>query len=380
MYKIRKMKDSITNLFFKNILITITSSILVFCIFTSFGTVTFAQTATNTENPPRTIDCYNYGGQTLYLDGRNVKNSDMGLCIDRGTWPGATTSPQVTTYNCIYKPDTEQYVDVVTLAEVPRPQCASTEGAPGMPLGSGGGVLPSVVSNTNKVNVIQTDYQLLEPYGAKLDGQDKTSYQIQDSGMSTYIKDIARYMYILIAVIAGFYLVYGGIQYLTSDISSLKQEGKATIKRVIYGILFIFTIWTVFNAINPEFLKSGLNFKAYTLDGSSSTPPASQPQTNQPSAQQTGTCNSGAVTRGGEKPSCFDSYQQYISKASSDYGVNPNLIRTVIWLESNGNPTAVSSAGAKGIMQLLPATANSLGCQSGWDTQAAAGIDCGTKY
>lgn len=58
-----------------------------------------------------------------------------------------------------------------------------------------------------------------------------------------------------------------------------------------------------------------------------------------------------------------------ISKASRKYGVDVGLIKAVIKAESDFNPQAVSHAGARGLMQLMPATANSLGVNDSFDPE-----------
>ncbi len=58
-----------------------------------------------------------------------------------------------------------------------------------------------------------------------------------------------------------------------------------------------------------------------------------------------------------------------ISKASQKYGVDVGLIKAVIKAESDFNPQAVSHAGARGLMQLMPSTARSLGVSDSFDPE-----------
>ena len=55
------------------------------------------------------------------------------------------------------------------------------------------------------------------------------------------------------------------------------------------------------------------------------------------------------------------SVTQSIATAAQNTGLSANLLRAVATVESDLNPNAISSAGAIGVMQLMPQTAASLG-------------------
>jgi soluble lytic murein transglycosylase-like protein len=65
-----------------------------------------------------------------------------------------------------------------------------------------------------------------------------------------------------------------------------------------------------------------------------------------------------------------DRFDAAIARAAQTAGVEAALIKAVVAAESGFNPHAVSRAGARGLMQLMPATAAALGVSDPFDPQA----------
>ena len=60
-------------------------------------------------------------------------------------------------------------------------------------------------------------------------------------------------------------------------------------------------------------------------------------------------------------------YDSWFRKAAQKYNVSESLLKGIAKAESNFNAKSVSSAGAMGVMQLMPATAKSLGVTDPYD-------------
>ena len=63
---------------------------------------------------------------------------------------------------------------------------------------------------------------------------------------------------------------------------------------------------------------------------------------------------------------------------SNQHGVDSNLVKAIIKVESNFDPNVVSSAGAKGLMQLMPENCKALGVEDPFNIEQ--NIEGGVKH
>jgi soluble lytic murein transglycosylase-like protein len=85
-----------------------------------------------------------------------------------------------------------------------------------------------------------------------------------------------------------------------------------------------------------------------------------------------------ATAEGGASADSLASFGDSLAAAAAETGVDPGLILAVAVQESGGDPAAVSPRGARGLMQLMPATARELGVRDPHDPDES--LRAGARY
>lgn len=82
-------------------------------------------------------------------------------------------------------------------------------------------------------------------------------------------------------------------------------------------------------------------------------------------------CSGGGFLPFGEGPHSMAAQRldRIVSQQAKANHIDPSLVKAVIRVESGGDPSAVSSAGAMGLMQLMPGTAQAYGVANPWDPE-----------
>ncbi len=74
----------------------------------------------------------------------------------------------------------------------------------------------------------------------------------------------------------------------------------------------------------------------------------------------------------------LDPFELAVEAAAEKHGVDPAILRSMVHVESSGRPDAVSTRGARGLMQLMPTTAKALGVSDPHDVGQA--LEGGARY
>ena len=121
----------------------------------------------------------------------------------------------------------------------------------------------------------------------------------------------------------------------------------------------------------PEHTKSDLDF-ARLPDGSPGV------NVSHPLQEKQSESDHGKIISLPDEEKAEHRFNHIIQRAANRYEVDPALVRAIIMAESSYNPKAVSKKGAKGLMQLMPRTAEYLGVEDSFNPEH--NIDAGVRY
>ncbi len=216
-------------------------------------------------------------------------------------------------------------------------------------------------------------YTLLESFGTEEDVQ-KTVI-IKDGELGKYLEQIMTYMLMIVTIAAVFFMIYGGILYLTTDIVNKKAEGKEVITRVVIGLIFVFSIWTIMNSINSGLLKNSLNFSLDAIgvkikqavtgttpsvssspapSGTTPVPTPTNPNSNTPPAGVSRACPEGLETVQGRYQLCktvASKMKELISAAGAD-GVTLTLASAYRSADSGTVSGGTTAAAGRSLHQV----------------------------
>jgi len=89
-------------------------------------------------------------------------------------------------------------------------------------------------------------------------------------------------------------------------------------------------------------------------------------------------CSGGGFIPNGPHALDGSTLESLVRSEASASGLSPRLVRAMIAAESGGDPSAVSRAGAQGLMQLMPGTASAYGVTDAFDP--AQNVRGGCRY
>jgi len=106
-----------------------------------------------------------------------------------------------------------------------------------------------------------TSYTLLAPLPTQVPGYEDfntTGYPVSINGISGYVSDMLEIIYGLATVLAVIVIIIGGLQYMSTDAISGKQDGKRRIEDALWGLLLILCSWIILHTINPNLVNLNL--------------------------------------------------------------------------------------------------------------------------
>lgn len=85
--------------------------------------------------------------------------------------------------------------------------------------------------------------------------------------LQSYLPGLFKLVIGLAAVLAVGWIIWGGIEYITTDAISGKEEGKKRIQNAVIGLVIVITSYLILNTINHNLLELNLGLEPTTVGG-----------------------------------------------------------------------------------------------------------------
>lgn len=257
-----------------------------------------------------------------------------------------------------------QFADPNYLQITPQPADATATGA----------VQDLLNTKTKKPIEIRFKPQITLP-GSKFIAGD--TIKITGNTLGEYIAALYAFGVTAIGILATVMVAFGGMQWLLAAGDRGKvQSAKETISSAIIGLILALTAYMLLLIVSPKLVK----FNSLSLVPVKGIEQGASSSTEEVAAGARGaTPSTATLSRNWLDATPTGVRTQYGALISSLLSpqVPEDMIYAIIYVESGGRPEVVSSAGACGIMQLLPATAQKT-CEQLKNAQV--GIEAGVAY
>lgn len=203
------------------------------------------------------------------------------------------------------------------------------------------------------------DYTVLAPLPGTTKGEclsSNTNNANCETTLEKYLPGAFNLLIGLAAVFAVLMIVIGGIQYMSSDALSGKEDGKARIENAVKGLVLVISAWLILTTINPDLLKLNLTLDPVTVSappagtsgGSGTGSPAGKPMTEAQKAEDAGIramLASSNVDIKVNAPPCTDGQ---VGGCTNLNGINGSLLNNIVDLRRAVGSTIVITGGTEG--------------------------------
>jgi len=225
---------------------------------------------------------------------------------------------------------------------------------------------PAAAANMPKLTI--PDLQIKIPGLAPFTAPDCTETNgvktCSSNWIGEYIAGIYKYAIGIVGILAAVVLMIGGVMWIVAGGSAtMIGEAKAWIGASLTGLVIALCSYAILYQVNPALV----GFKALTLGVVQDIKPEEITYTSGGGKMGTSVIPTNPTVR--------DKYDALLKTAGYDCTTS----KAIMFAESSGNPGVTSPAGAVGLMQLMPATAQSLGV-TGNLYEPQTNINAGEKY